>query len=129
MIGHPSNSGLQSDQVTLLYIPAFFVNELRLWQDDRLVLAMEGGISISEDPIFDLPVSRMVRNASEPRPGTQRPHIPERMENRRLGHLKRRDMAWMAIPSGMSFRAWQVSMLFDTSRVSTTTISSTSKPS
>jgi sulfur-oxidizing protein SoxY len=38
------------DQVTQLYIPAFFVNELRVWQDDSLVLAMEGGISISEDP-------------------------------------------------------------------------------
>ena len=50
MIGHPSNSGLQMDQVTQLYIPALFVNELRLWQDDSLVLAMEGGISISEDP-------------------------------------------------------------------------------
>ena len=50
MIGHPNNSGLQRDQVTLLYIPAFFVNELRLWQDDSLVLAMEGSISISEDP-------------------------------------------------------------------------------
>jgi sulfur-oxidizing protein SoxY len=50
MIGHPNNSGLQMDQVTQLYIPAFFVNELRVWQDDNLVLAMEGGISISEDP-------------------------------------------------------------------------------
>jgi sulfur-oxidizing protein SoxY len=50
MIGHPNNSGLQMDQVTQLYVPAFFVNELRLWQDDSLVLAMEGGISISEDP-------------------------------------------------------------------------------
>ena len=50
MVGHPTNSGLQMDQVTQLYIPAFFVNELRLWQDDRMVLAMEGGISISEDP-------------------------------------------------------------------------------
>ncbi len=50
MIGHPNNSGLQMDQVTQLYIPAFFVNELRLWQDDSLVLAMEGGISVSEDP-------------------------------------------------------------------------------
>jgi sulfur-oxidizing protein SoxY len=50
MIGHPNNSGLQMDQVTMLYVPAFFVNELRLWQDDSLVLAMEGGISISEDP-------------------------------------------------------------------------------
>src|SRR5712671_294657 len=50
MIGHPNNSGLQMNQVTQLYIPAFFVNELRLWQDEGLVLAMEGGISISEDP-------------------------------------------------------------------------------
>jgi sulfur-oxidizing protein SoxY len=50
MIGHPNNSGLQMDQVTQLYIPAFFVNELRVWQDDTLVLAMEAGISISEDP-------------------------------------------------------------------------------
>ena len=50
MIGHPNNSGLQMDQITQLYIPAFFVNELHLWQDGNLVLAMEGGISISEDP-------------------------------------------------------------------------------
>jgi sulfur-oxidizing protein SoxY len=50
MIGHPNHSGLQRDQVTLLYVPAFFVNELRLWQDDSLVLTVEGGISISEDP-------------------------------------------------------------------------------
>ncbi|HEX9589845.1 MAG TPA: quinoprotein dehydrogenase-associated SoxYZ-like carrier [Bradyrhizobium sp.] len=50
MVGHPNNSGLQMDQLTQLYIPPFFVNELRVWQDDSLVLAMEGGISISEDP-------------------------------------------------------------------------------
>jgi sulfur-oxidizing protein SoxY len=50
MIGHPNNSGLQMDQVTQLYIPAFFINEVRLWQDDSPVLTMEGGISLSEDP-------------------------------------------------------------------------------
>jgi len=50
MIGHPNNSGLQMDQVTQLYIPAFFINELHVWQDDSPVLSMEGGISISEDP-------------------------------------------------------------------------------
>jgi sulfur-oxidizing protein SoxY len=50
MIGHPNNSGLQMDQVTRLYVPAFFINELQMWQDDRLILAMQGGISISEDP-------------------------------------------------------------------------------
>jgi sulfur-oxidizing protein SoxY len=50
MIGHPNNSGLQMDQVTHYYIPAFFINELHLWQDDSPVLSVEGGISISEDP-------------------------------------------------------------------------------
>jgi len=50
MIGHPNNSGLQMDQLTHLYIPAFFIDELHLWQDNSPVLSMEGGISISEDP-------------------------------------------------------------------------------
>jgi sulfur-oxidizing protein SoxY len=50
MIRHPNNSGLQRDQVTLLYVPAYFVRELRIWQGEELLLAMEGGISISEDP-------------------------------------------------------------------------------
>jgi sulfur-oxidizing protein SoxY len=50
MIGHPNNSGLQMDQVTQLYVPAFFINQLRISQDDSLVLSVEGGISISEDP-------------------------------------------------------------------------------
>jgi sulfur-oxidizing protein SoxY len=50
MVRHPNNSGLQRDQVTLLYIPAFFVREIRVWQGDELVLAMDGGISMSEDP-------------------------------------------------------------------------------
>jgi len=50
MIRHPNNSGLQRDQVSLLYIPLFIVRDLRVWQGDELVLDMEGGISISEDP-------------------------------------------------------------------------------
>jgi sulfur-oxidizing protein SoxY len=50
MIRHPNNSGLQRDQLTLLYIPAYFVRELRIWQGDQLLIAVEGGISISQDP-------------------------------------------------------------------------------
>jgi sulfur-oxidizing protein SoxY len=50
MIRHPNNSGLQMDQVTHLYVPAFFVNDLKIWQGKQLVLAMKGGISISENP-------------------------------------------------------------------------------
>jgi sulfur-oxidizing protein SoxY len=50
MVRHPNHSGLQRDQVTLLHVPAFFVREIRVWQGDELVLEMDGGISISEDP-------------------------------------------------------------------------------
>jgi len=50
MIGHPNNSGLQMDQITQLYVPAFFVNELQVLADGRPILKMTGGISISEDP-------------------------------------------------------------------------------
>jgi sulfur-oxidizing protein SoxY len=52
MIRHPNNSGLQRDQVSLLYIPAHFVEELAVWQGDALLFRMKGGISISEDPNF-----------------------------------------------------------------------------
>ncbi len=52
MIRHPNNSGLQMDQVTRLYIPAFFVEHLALWQGDAPLLSVDGGISISEDPNF-----------------------------------------------------------------------------
>jgi sulfur-oxidizing protein SoxY len=50
MVRHPNNSGLQMDQLTRLYIPAFFIRELRVWQGEDLVLSMDGGISISQDP-------------------------------------------------------------------------------
>ena len=52
MVRHPNNSGLQRDQVTLLYIPPHFVDELSVWQGDALLFQMVGGISISEDPNF-----------------------------------------------------------------------------
>jgi sulfur-oxidizing protein SoxY len=50
MIRHPNNSGLQMDQVTRLYVPAFFVQSMKIWQGNELLLAMDGSISISEDP-------------------------------------------------------------------------------
>jgi sulfur-oxidizing protein SoxY len=50
MIRHPNNSGLQMDQVTRLYTPAFFVRDLAIRQGEQLVLKMESGISLSEDP-------------------------------------------------------------------------------
>ncbi|WP_353641165.1 quinoprotein dehydrogenase-associated SoxYZ-like carrier [Mesorhizobium sp. WSM2239] len=52
MIRHPNNSGLQRDPLTQYFIPAHFVQNFSVSQGDRLILAMEGGISISEDPNF-----------------------------------------------------------------------------
>jgi sulfur-oxidizing protein SoxY len=50
MLRHPQNSGFQMDQLTRLYIPPFFIDNLKIWQGDDLVLEMDGGIAISEDP-------------------------------------------------------------------------------
>lgn len=52
MIRHPNNSGLQKDPLTHYFIPPHFIHQLSVWQGDRPILSMEGGISISEDPNF-----------------------------------------------------------------------------
>jgi sulfur-oxidizing protein SoxY len=52
MIRHPNYSGLQMDQLTMLYIPAHFVREIELKRGEDLVFKMEGGISLSENPTF-----------------------------------------------------------------------------
>ncbi|MBP0614471.1 quinoprotein dehydrogenase-associated SoxYZ-like carrier [Jiella mangrovi] len=52
MIRHPNNSGLQKDQVTLLYIPAHFITDLEVDKGGKTLFTMTGGISISEDPSF-----------------------------------------------------------------------------
>ncbi|WP_134724974.1 quinoprotein dehydrogenase-associated SoxYZ-like carrier [Paracoccus luteus] len=54
MIRHPNFSGLQRDQVTLLDIPAEFISTVALRQGDEMLMTMEGGISISENPVFRL---------------------------------------------------------------------------
>ncbi|QFR31951.1 quinoprotein dehydrogenase-associated SoxYZ-like carrier [Ancylobacter sp. TS-1] len=50
MIRHPNYSGLQMDPLTRTYIPAQFVDNIKVMQGDALVFSMEGGISLSEDP-------------------------------------------------------------------------------
>jgi sulfur-oxidizing protein SoxY len=52
LIRHPNFSGMQMDQVTRLYVPAHFVKSVHVWQGDDLLLAVESGISISENPEF-----------------------------------------------------------------------------
>ena len=58
MLRHPNNSGLQMDQVTRLYTPARYVDHLAIYQGEDLVFAVEGGISISEDPNFRFDFAR-----------------------------------------------------------------------
>lgn len=52
MIRHPNYSGLQRNQITQLFVPAHFIDWLEVRQGDELLFAMEGGISISENPVF-----------------------------------------------------------------------------
>ena len=52
LIRHPNYSGMQMNQVTRLYVPAHFVSSVRIWQGDELLLGVESGISISENPEF-----------------------------------------------------------------------------
>jgi sulfur-oxidizing protein SoxY len=49
-VRHPNYSGLQMDQVTRLYTPAWFIERLDVRQGEKMLFALEGGISISEDP-------------------------------------------------------------------------------
>ncbi len=52
MIRHPNYSGMQMDQITRLYIPAEFVKSLQLWQGKDMLVSVESGIAISENPEF-----------------------------------------------------------------------------
>lgn len=52
MIRHPNYSGLQRDQITQLFIPAHFIDHIEVFQGEDLLFSMEGGISISENPVF-----------------------------------------------------------------------------
>jgi sulfur-oxidizing protein SoxY len=52
MIRHPNYSGLQMNQITRHYIPAKFVDHIVVRQGGELVFEMEGGISLSEDPVI-----------------------------------------------------------------------------
>lgn len=52
MVRHPNFSGMQLDQISRSYIPAEFLQQVRVWQGDNELLSIESGISISENPSF-----------------------------------------------------------------------------
>jgi sulfur-oxidizing protein SoxY len=50
LISHPNNNGMQMDQVTRLYTPARFVQNVVVSQAGQLIFRMDGDISLSQDP-------------------------------------------------------------------------------
>jgi sulfur-oxidizing protein SoxY len=50
MIRHPNFTGMQMDPISRGYTPARFVDDIEVTRGGDVVLTMEGGISISEDP-------------------------------------------------------------------------------
>lgn len=52
MIRHPNYSGLQRDQITQLFVSAHFINSIEVFQGDDRLFLLEGGISLSENPVF-----------------------------------------------------------------------------
>ncbi|KJZ18203.1 quinoprotein dehydrogenase-associated SoxYZ-like carrier [Loktanella sp. S4079] len=52
MIRHPNYSGLQRDQITHLFVSAHFIDQIEVYQGDELLFKLEGGISVSENPVF-----------------------------------------------------------------------------
>jgi sulfur-oxidizing protein SoxY len=54
---HPSHSGMQMDQITLLYILARYVETVEVWTDEDKLFTMTGSISLSEDPHLEFTYS------------------------------------------------------------------------
>ena len=52
MISHPNNNGMQMDQVTHLYIPPRYIQEIKVTYGDELAMRVETDISMSEDPVI-----------------------------------------------------------------------------
>ncbi len=50
MVSHPNYSGMQTDQLTQLWIPADYVRTIELALNGKPILAFDGDISMSENP-------------------------------------------------------------------------------
>ena len=50
LISHPNHTGMQMDQISRHYVPAYFVNNIEVRYRDEPVLIVESDISLSEDP-------------------------------------------------------------------------------
>ena len=52
MILHPQFNGLQANPVTTEMIPAYYIENFEVTYNDKVVMALESDISISQDPTF-----------------------------------------------------------------------------
>ena len=52
LVSHPNLTGMQMDQISRLYQPAYFVKKIKVTFDGSPVLTAETDISISENPSF-----------------------------------------------------------------------------
>ena len=50
LISHPNNSGLQMNQLTRHYIPAHYVEKIKVSYGGQTLMTVEGDISLSENP-------------------------------------------------------------------------------
>jgi sulfur-oxidizing protein SoxY len=55
-IQHPSHSGMQMDQISLLYIPARYIDTITVDLDGAPFVAITGSISLSENPRISLSI-------------------------------------------------------------------------
>lgn len=52
-IMHPNHTGMVLDQLTLLYVPLRILTELEVKQGDERVFAMQGSMTMAQDPVID----------------------------------------------------------------------------
>ena len=50
LVSHPNYTGFQMNQLTRHYIPAHFVQDIKVSYGGRTIMTVEGAISLSEDP-------------------------------------------------------------------------------
>lgn len=61
-LSHPNHTGMQMDQITLLYIPLRMISRIEVDQGGELALAIDGSISLSENPRIEFDY---VRNGTD----------------------------------------------------------------
>ncbi len=62
-ISHPSHSGMQMDQISLLFIPMRYVDKVEIGLDGADFVEMTGSISLSENPRVSLAVPHGTKSA------------------------------------------------------------------